>query len=82
MITPTLAPAGTIDSKYVSIAGLSPESSGRYFSEAILVCPRKFAEVPESPIQGHIGNGRGFAIRLAQFIAGPMQSETMQVGQW
>ena len=66
---------------YGSTARISLERAGRHFAEAISVCPREFAEVPESPNQGHVGNGRGAALRLAKFIAGPMQPETMQVGR-
>ena len=46
-------------SKIGTVAGSLLESAGRRFAEAISVGPRKIAEVPESPIQGHVGNGRG-----------------------
>ena len=45
-----------------SIAGIFPESDGRNLAEAIFVCARKFAKVPEPPIHGDIGNGCGFSI--------------------
>ena len=50
---------------YGSIARISHERAGRHFTEAISVCAREFAEVPESPIQGHVGYGDGTVLRLA-----------------
>ncbi len=66
--------------RYDSLAGIFFESPGWHLSEAILVRPRKFAEVPEAPVQGDIGNGGGITLCLAQFIPGPMQPETVKVG--
>ncbi len=71
-------PCNIITRYYVSIAGMSLESLGRQLSETILVCARKFAELPESPIHGYIGDGHGTTLRLAKFIPGPMQPETMK----
>ncbi len=45
--------------KFRTIAGSLLESAGRRFGEAISVGPRKIAEVPKSPIHGHVGNGCG-----------------------
>ena len=54
------------------IAEFLLESAGRRLAEAIFVRAGKIAEMPESPVHGHIGNGRGTALGLTKFIPGPM----------
>jgi len=68
-------------SKFRTVTGSLLESAGRRFAEAISVSPRKIAKVPESPIQGYIGNGCGTTLCFAQLVPSPMQPETMQVRQ-
>ena len=71
-----------IELSYALAFGLAAERAGRHFSKTILVGTGEFAEMPEPPVHGHIGDSCGVSIGFAQLIPSPMQPESMQVRQW